>query len=331
MNSVASGSAMRVRIVTDFDDRVLQRALWDRLVASSTDVVFLTFAWQREWWRAFAGPAEQLLIVLAQRDGELCAIAPLFVAKEMLFLVGSDGSDYLDFIGNPDEPTLALLLDAARRELPEFVGVGLYHVPRTSPTTALLPGVAERLGLQLHSEGGMVAPYADLRDPERVRHLIARRGLRKAEARMRREGALHTRVAGEAELEEWIELFYEQHAKLWPAGEGWQRSEARDFCRAIVHTGHREGWLRLSMLEWQERPAAFEIALIRGTRYLSYLGSRDTALDHYSPGAVLQAHVVRAAIEDGAERWDFGLGEEPYKLRDASGAAEVTNWFMYPP
>jgi CelD/BcsL family acetyltransferase involved in cellulose biosynthesis len=85
------------------------------------------------------------------------------------------------------------------------------------------------------------------------------------------------------------------------------------------------------MLEWRERPAAFEIALIRGTRYLSYVGSRERSFDHFSPGAVLQAHVVRAAIEEGAQCWDFGLGEEPYKLQDASGAVDVANWFMYPP
>jgi CelD/BcsL family acetyltransferase involved in cellulose biosynthesis len=331
MNNVAAGSAMRARIVTGFEDSALQPARWDSLVASSTDVVFLTFSWQREWWRAFGGPAERLLIVLGERDGELCAVAPLFAAKEMLFLVGSDGSDYLDFIGNLDEPALASLLHAASRELPDFTGIGLYHVPRTSPTTALLPGVAERLGLELSSGEGMRAPYADLGDPERVSHLLERRGLRKAEARMRRDGPLRARAAGEGELEDWLDLFFAQHATLWPPGEGWQRDEARAFCRAIVHTGQREGWLRFSMLEWQERAVAFEITLIRGGGYLSYLGSRDTSLDRYSPGAVLQAHTVRAAIEDGARRWDFGLGEEAYKMRDASGTVEVANWFMYPP
>ncbi|HWX75265.1 MAG TPA: GNAT family N-acetyltransferase, partial [Solirubrobacteraceae bacterium] len=286
--------------------------------------------WQREWWRAFGGPDEQLLIVLAEREGQPCAIAPLFAAKEMLFLVGSDGSDYLDFIGQLDESMLCALLDAARRELPDFAGVGLYHVPRSSPTTALLPGVAERLGLQLHSEGEQNAPYADLSDPERAEHLVSRRSVRKAEARMLREGPLLARAAGERELEQWLEPFFLQHAQLWPAGDGWQRAEARDFCSAIVRAGVHEGWLRFSMLEWRGHLAAFEITLIRGAHHLSYLGSRDTELDRYSPGAVLQAHVVRAALAGGARRWDFGLGEEPYKLRDASGVAAVTNWFLYP-
>jgi CelD/BcsL family acetyltransferase involved in cellulose biosynthesis len=328
MTSVAAGT--HVRVLPRFDEAAAHATPWDRLVSRSPDVVFMTFSWQREWWRAFSTEREQLLLVLAERDDELCAVAPLFASKEMLLLVGSGGSDYLDIIGAPDERTLTAMLDCARRELPEFAGIGLYHVPRRSPTTALLPGVAQRLGLDVYCEGEQTAPYADLADPERVRHLVARRGLRKAESRMRRDGPLRTRRATAPELEEWLELFFAQHASVWNEEQGFKRADARAFCRAIVHVGHDEGWLRFAMLESAERPAAFEITLRRGARHLSYVGSRDTALDHYSPGAVLQAHNVQAAMAEGARRWDFGLGAEPYKLRDASGLAEVANWFMYP-
>jgi CelD/BcsL family acetyltransferase involved in cellulose biosynthesis len=330
MSSVAARGHLKVRVLQDFEDPALHPARWDRLVASATDVVFLTLDWQREWWRAFGSENERLLLLVAERDGEPCAIAPLFVEKEMLFLVGSDGSDYLDFIGQLDEPVLTALLDAARGVVGDFAGVGLYHVPRTSRTTSLLPRVAEGLGLELCCEGEGTAPFADLTDPDRVTHLVARRGLRKAEARMRRAGPFVARAATTGELDEWLELFFAQHALLWSSRDGWRRPEARSFLRAIVHAGHARGWLRFSMLEWQGRPAAFEITLVRGERHLSYLGSRDTSIDRYSPGAVLQAQAVKAALATGARRWDFGLGEEAYKLRDASGVAEVANWFLYP-
>jgi CelD/BcsL family acetyltransferase involved in cellulose biosynthesis len=330
MSSVAARGRLKVRVLEDFDDATLDPARWDRLVTSGTDVVFMTLDWQREWWRAFGSENERLLLLVAERDGEPRAIAPLFVEKEMLFLVGSDGSDYLDFIGQLDEPVLTALLDAARRMLGEFAGVGLFHVPRTSRTTSLLPRVAERLGLELYCEGEASAPYADLTDHDRVTHLVARRGVRKAEARMRRAGPLVVRTPSTDELDEWLELFFAQHALLWRGREGWQRAEAQAFCRAIAHAGTAGGWLRFTMLEWQDRPAAFEITLVRGDRHLSYIGSRDNSIDRYSPGAVLQAHAVRAAVRAGARRWDFGIGEETYKLRDASGVVGVANWFLYP-
>jgi CelD/BcsL family acetyltransferase involved in cellulose biosynthesis len=332
VTTAAADTALTVTVFDDFEQGPLDRDTWDRLVAGSCDLIFMSHDWQREWWRAFSTERERLLLVVAQRGGAPVAVAPLFATKEMLCLVGSDGSDYLDLIGQLDAATLAAMIDAARARLPAFAGVALYNLPAASPTTGLLGGVAERLGLELHREGGMTAPFADLTDPERVRHLTGRRSLRKAQARMRREGDPLVRTAGAEDIDVWLEQFFAQHDAIWSAKgeEGLRGIHARAFCRAIAHTGTERGWLRLAMLEWQGRAAAFEFTLIRGDRHLSYVGSRDMALDYYSPGAVLQAHLVADAVAAGARIYDFGLGEERYKMHDCSGAARVEDWFMWP-
>lgn len=332
MPSTAAGSGLRVAVREDFADPALEADRWDALLsASATDAVFLTHAWQREWWRAFG--RERLALVTAQRGAHTCAIAPMFVLEDMLFLVGSGGSDYLDFIGELDEPMLAAMLDAARSTLGDFAGIGLYHVPLNSPTTALLAGVAARLGLELHREGGMTGPHLDLDDGEAVMHVLRRASLRKQEARMLRAGPLQVRTAASEDLDQWLELFFDQHASRWrQAGEeSFERDGSRAFCRAIVHTGHHAGWLQFTALEWRGAPVAFDISLIRGDCHLSYLVSRDPSISEYSPGRLLHAHVVAAALQAGARRYDFGLGDEQYKLRLASGFTEVGNWFLYPP
>jgi len=102
------------------------------------------------------------------------------------------------------------------------------------------------------------------------------------------------------------------------------------FYRAIVHDGIREGWLRFAMLEWCGAPAAFDISLVRGSRQITYLVSRDASIRGYSPGRVLQRHVIRVAAAEGLRTFDFGLGDESYKLLNATGSHEVANWFMYP-
>ena len=320
-----------VRVLGDFEQLgPAVEANWDQLVARSSDVAFMTLEWQREWWRAFGG--DRLLLVVAERNGEPSAIAPLFASDGMLFLVGSDGSDYLDFIGELDAVTLATMLQAAARELTEFVGVGLYHVPSRSRTTSLLPQVAEILGLKLFREGGMAAPYADLGDPARVQHLLERRSVRKAEARMRRAGPLALRTATESEYGEWLELFFEQYTARWQvAGEEPVVGEdARTFYRAIIPRGLLGGWLGFAMLEWRDAPAAFDISLRRGERHMSYLSSLDPAIREHSPGKVLQRYLVKAALEAGARVYDLGLGDEEFKLNDASDVDEVGNWFLYP-
>ena len=323
---MATRTHIPVRVLADFAELGAAADAWDGLLSHATNAVFLTLDWQREWWRAFG--EERLLLVIAERAGAVRAIAPLFAVDEMLFLVGSDGSDYLDFIGELDEMTLAAMLEAARQELSGFVGVGLYHIPLRSPTTTLLPGVAKLMGLKLFREGGMSAPYADLRDPRTVQQLLARRSVRKAEARMQRQAPLRIRTAEGHQLDEWLELFFEQYAARWQAAG--IDPNARSFYRAIVHRGHAAGWLSFSMLEWRDAPAAFDMSLVRAARSLSYLSSLDPSIREHSPGRILQRYVVKAAVDAGVAIYDFGLGDEEYKLRDASGVDEVGNWFLYP-
>lgn len=42
----------------------------------------------------------QLMLILAERNGQPVALAPLFADSGMVYFVGSGGSDYLDFVGD---------------------------------------------------------------------------------------------------------------------------------------------------------------------------------------------------------------------------------------
>src|SRR6266508_3618967 len=60
---------------------------WDNLLGGSvSDVVFLTWQWQRAWWRHFGANEDCKLHLLTFRDerGTLVGIAPLFIASAPL-------------------------------------------------------------------------------------------------------------------------------------------------------------------------------------------------------------------------------------------------------
>jgi CelD/BcsL family acetyltransferase involved in cellulose biosynthesis len=330
MTDAAATTGLGVRVLGDFDAPELDPRRWDELLASAPGMVFLTNEWQRLWWRARGD--EQLLIVVAQREGAGLAIAPMFAVEGSVSLVGSGGSDYLDFLGEPDEAALAAMLAAAREATEGFAGVELYHVPVDSPTSALLPGVAARLGLEHDREDAPGAPYADLAEPELLERLTARRSVRKEEARMRRAGELRVRAATGEEIEPLAELFLAQHAARWHAAgeESFNREGARELVRSVARAGVPAGWARLTVLEWRGSIAAIDISLIHGSTQLTWLVSRDPSIREYSPGRVLRAHVIRQAAQAGIRRFDFGLGEEEHKLRDSSGVRRLANWFLYP-
>ena len=91
MSSSTAAIKSTIRLLAGFDDPA-----WERFVVPS---VFQTWQWQRAWWENF-GRGRQLLLVLAEEDGQPVTLAPLFADSGMIYPVASGGSDYLDFLGD---------------------------------------------------------------------------------------------------------------------------------------------------------------------------------------------------------------------------------------
>ena len=130
------------RLLDGFDDPSFGPAAWNLLLhQGDTDVVYLTWHWQRSWWETLG--RGRLLLVAAERAGRVVAVAPFYADSGMIFLVGSGVSDYMDFIGDIGDPdVLDALLQVARAEVPRFVGFRLYCVLETSRTAARLQAAA---------------------------------------------------------------------------------------------------------------------------------------------------------------------------------------------
>ena len=152
---------LTVHVLEGFDDPLISPERWAAaLHTGSTDVVFLTWHWQRAWWDTFA--RGRLLLIAVERIGEIVALAPLFADEGMIYFVGSGGSDYLDFIGDITEPEiLDLILHTARESVPGFLGFRFYHVPDESRTGALLRAATARLNFEYFDQGELAAPALD--------------------------------------------------------------------------------------------------------------------------------------------------------------------------
>ncbi|GAG20244.1 unnamed protein product, partial [marine sediment metagenome] len=207
-----------VRILDGFEDPAFGPERWNALVKrSATNVVFLTWEWQRAWWEVFG--RGRLLLILAQREGSGGVLAPLFIDGGMAFLVGSGSSDYLDLIGETeDTELLKALLRAALRAEPELVGFRFYHVPETSRTGAQLRAIADELKLTCVDEGELVAPALMSSAGTEIRQAADRRRLVRHERFFQRDGALtiHHWQHGDAILRH-LPSFFAQHIRRWEA------------------------------------------------------------------------------------------------------------------
>jgi CelD/BcsL family acetyltransferase involved in cellulose biosynthesis len=104
----------------------------------------------------------------------------------------------------------------------------------------------------------------------------------------------------------------------------------RAYYRRLTEDIAPTGWLRFTRLVWNDRSVAFHYGLSYGGRYVFGIPSFDIELSRYSPGEVLLRQVLLSAITEGAEIFDFGVGDEAYKYRFATHVNQLNTWGLYP-
>lgn len=322
-------------IFVNFDPTVMVPAAWSEFAAASpTHTVFQTWHWNKAWWDTFGRGT--LLLIRIDRDGRPVALAPLFTDGGMVFFVGSGGSDYLDFLGDTSDPAvLDAILTAARVVAPRFVGFRFYLVPDESPTGGQLQKAAERLGLVCYDEGELPAPALALNEPPGAGvAAAAKTSLVRHERYLRREGELdvfHTRDG--AAILPHLEAFFEQHIARWADTRFpslFRDPAQRAFYRRLCEVAGDTGWLRFTRVAWNGTPMAFHFGFCHDGTYLWYKPSFAVELAKRSPGEVLLRQLLLAAIDEGAQTFDFGLGDEAFKQRFANRVRRVRTWGLYP-
>jgi CelD/BcsL family acetyltransferase involved in cellulose biosynthesis len=328
-----------VALVETYRDPVVFDALedvWSALLHSAaSDVLFLTPLYQRTWWRHLG---EGELHLLAVREGDaLVGIAPLFAVEQagegrVLQTVGCvEVSDYLDWIAAPgrEEEVLEVLLDfLGGPEAPPWDLMDLCNIHRDSPTLWLLPELAQARGWEVQTEVQEVCPVVELPTTwedylaslgRKQRHEVRRR-MRRAEAT---EGLRWYVVGPEHDLAAEVESFLGLMAKSTPEKAAFLTPRMRAFFRELAQVAFDAGWLQLAFMELGGQRLAAYFNFVYNDRVLVYNSGLDWEADPgLGAGIVLIPYLIRHAIEEGREVYDFLRGSEQYKYR--FGGRDVT-------
>ena len=324
------------RVLSGFEDPQFGPAEWDRLLRTGeSDTVFLSWQWQFAWWKAFQ--RGELLLIAAQRLGEVVALAPLFSQAGMVYFVGSGGSDYLDFIGDiGDAEVLDALLTEARQWTTGFIGLVFYHVPDHPQTGARLERSSARLGLRLFDQGAQSAPALEIAaNIEVARAATQKQSLVRHERFFSRDNSFKVEHIqdGEAILPH-LDAFFAQHRERWSAAPSpslFNEPAQQEFYRLLATVASTSGWLRFTVIQWQGRAIAYHFGFnYRGT-FLWYKPTFAIALARHSPGEVLLRQLLLLSLAEGCHTFDFGLGDEAFKARFATRVGRVQDWGVYDP
>ena len=333
--------SVKTRVLDGFDDPSLGPERWEQLLCQGdTDIMYLTWPWQRSWWRTLG--QGKLLLIAAERNGEVVALAPLFADSGMIFFVGAGEADYLDFIGDLGDPeVLDAILRTARECVTDFEGFRFYGVLDRSRTGTRLQESAARLGLECCNQGNnWPAPVLDIAGrPDVARMAVNKKGLRKLERYFRQQGSLEARQFRDGEeILPQLPEFFAQHTSRWgwtsyPSpvkGTNFLNPASRAFIERLTRTAAHTGWLRFTRLDWEGRPIAFEFGYCYRGTYFGGTSSFAIDLARRSPGQVLLRQLLLAAIAEGVSTYDFGIGDQPYKLRFATQVNYMRSWALYP-
>ena len=109
-------------------------------------------------------------------------------------------------------------------------------------------------------------------------------------------------------------------SKLWYLRHAEQKGQKRaarlaELFKDVVMLGLANGMVYLAILWRDGKPIAAQANYIDKTKRqaLFHVAGRDDAVRDLSVGLMLQAHCIQCAIANGLERYDFTIGNEPYK------------------
>ncbi len=308
---------------------------WNPLLArSQSNLIFLTYEWQKSWWQAYH-PGELWIVVARTEEGHLVGIAPWFVEhrpdERVLRAIGCvDVTDYLAVIADQayEQAFFAALAECIAAAGDEFDRVSLCNIPEGSSTFNLLPTSLEKQGMTVEVSQQEVCPIISLPgewdDYLSILNKKQRHELRRKIRRLGVQSDWYI-VGPEHDLNAATEQFLHLMAASTEDKASFLQDAHNDaFFRMMIPRIMAQGWLRLIFLTINGEPAASYLNFDYNNRILVYNSGQDTEqFGAYSPGIVLLARDIRYAIEQGRAEYDFLRGNEPYKYQMGGQDARV--------
>jgi CelD/BcsL family acetyltransferase involved in cellulose biosynthesis len=324
---------------------------WTELLsAGSSPCLFLTWEWLHTWWKHLSG-GKRLRIAAVRRDGRLAALAPLAVTRgswnglspfsRAEFLgAGFVGSDYLDVIARPEFKREAL------RELAGWLAAEkiVLELGQLRQGACL----AEDLALEMAARGwtvtgspANVCPYIDLAGQTWESYLASLGSEHRYNFHRRRKNLgkqfqmRWEQACSEESRRRALAVLFELHNKRWEGRESgsdaFHLPGLVSFHEEFSRVALERGWLRLSVLWLNDKPAAALYGFRFGDVYYFYQSGFDPEYRKYSVGLVTMGLGIQGAIQEGATEYDLLHGEEPYKAHWARQVRPLGRLRFYPP
>lgn len=294
-----------------------------------TSEVFLTYQWALAASRGFQKHLSTLLFLMHEFD-QLVGVVALAInpqSPQTAFFLTSSTADYCDIVSTPANRRgvlIALLEEIKKIGISDIV---LANLPADSATVQELPEVAGTGRFYLSSRLAYSCGVVQLEGKDqREKILETVTGKSREKRAMKRLTSLGSvKVIHLTEPEQIgasLESIISAQISRFLASDRVSPlvgPDRRAFLRHLSDLLSQTGWLKISQLEIDGQPAAWNYGFRFGGSWFWYLPTFRMEYEGVSPGSCLLRLLVEEGARDASLRLlDLGLGDEPYKDRFAN-------------
>jgi CelD/BcsL family acetyltransferase involved in cellulose biosynthesis len=326
---------VRVTVLKEIPEDSDLSAAWNTLVLSMENPeVFFTYQWALAASRGFKKVLSTLLFLVYDFE-HLAGVAALANdprASRAVFFLTSSTADYCDIVSAPADRRAvirAVLEEIRKLGLSDLV---LANVPANSATLEELPQVAGKNRYYITSRTayncGVVQLGGENDREALLRTLAGKSREKRALKRLTNLGSVKViHVTEPQQIGASLESIVSAQILRFLASDRVSPlvgPERRAFLRQLSDLLSESGWLKISRLEIDGRPVAWNYGFRFGGSWFWYLPTFEMEYAQVSPGSCLLRLLVEEAARDTSLRWlDLGLGNETYKDRYANEIRET--------
>lgn len=291
--------------------------------------VFYTYQWALAAAIAFTDNLRPL-ICLVYESNQLCGVAALATSHDSrsnAFFLTASTADYCDFLSEPEMRKAVMAAIFAEIRKLGVRGLVLASIPEESSTLRELPGIAESYNFHLHerasSDCSVILFGSDEERQEILRSMKRKEKEGRALKKMAQVGSVHVThlmQPGQADLTPIFSAHISRFLATYRVSP-LVRPERRSFLVEVSRLLGHAGWLKMSRLEINGEPIAWNYGFLFCGSWFWYLPTFEIDRERLSPGACLLRLLVEEGCADASvKRLDLGLGDEPYKERYTTAA-----------
>lgn len=336
---------MKLEVIQTQDQIAAIETEWNDMTARFFDGhPFFSYFWFAAYYRDFFAGRPLYVIAVRDDDGRLTGLFPGVLGRRRLAgiplkearLIAGEHSHINRILVPPGrDDVVEMILDRLGEE-----GVDLIYiedVPESNPGYSWWREYCRSRRMPLAVRQVRSSPFIPTSgDFEGYRKSLSkkfREVLNNRLNRINRAGGFEIRTFAEpGDIDQALAGIEAIAAKSWQGVEGsglFSRPDIDRFYRSLIRHSMEKGYGSVSILYFDEAPAAFEFHVVHGTTEYCLKAEYSREFEKVSPGAVLDLELVKRAFASEIDVYDLLGYADPYKLRWTNSCTRYVRYFIF--